>query len=143
MNPRILYLIKRLEIEQTSRMTKALDQFGLSPIQFAILYFVDYDQGDLSSAQLSRRFLMTPQSMNEHVRVLERKKLLKKKTDPSHKKILRIALTVKGNKILEACNRELDIMEGKFLKQLSQKEIETMKNLIGKILNSVREDATS
>jgi len=143
MNPRILYLIKRLEIEQTSRMTKALDQFGLSPIQFAILYFVDYDQGDLSSAQLSRRFLMTPQSMNEHVRVLERKKLLKKKTDPSHKKILRIALTVKGNKVLEACNRELDIMEGKFLKQLSQKEIETMKNLIGKILNSVREDATS
>ena len=132
MNARILYLIKRLEIEQTSRMTKALEQFGLSPIQFAILYFVDYDQGDLSSAQLSRRFLMTPQSMNEHVRVLERKKLLKKKTDPSHKKILRIALTVKGNQILEACNRELDIMEGKFLKQLSPKEIETMKNLIGK-----------
>ena len=143
MNPRILYMIKRLEIEQTSRMTKALEQFDLSPIQFAILYFVDYDQGDLSSAQLSRRFLMTPQSMNEHVRVLERKKLLKKKTDPSHKKILRIALTGKGNKILEACNRELDVMEGKFLKQLSQKEIETMKNLIGKILNSLREDATS
>jgi len=135
-------MIKRLEIEQTSRMTKALEQFGLSPIQFAILYFVDYDQGDLSSAQLSRRFLMTPQSMNEHIRVLERKKILKKKTDPSHKKILRIALTGKGNKILEACNRELDVMEGKFLKQLSSKEIDTMKNLIGKILNSIREDAS-
>jgi DNA-binding MarR family transcriptional regulator len=135
-------MIKRLEIEQTSRMTKALEQFGLSPIQFAILYFVDYDQGDLSSAQLSRRFLMTPQSMNEHIRVLERKKILKKKTDPSHKKILRIALTAKGNKILEACNRELDVMEGKFLKQLSSKEIDTMKNLIGKILNSIREDAS-
>jgi DNA-binding MarR family transcriptional regulator len=142
MNPRILYMIKRLEIEQTSRMTTALQQFDLSPIQFAILYFVDYDSGDLSSAQLSRRFLMTPQSMNEHVRVLERKKLLKKKTDPSHKKILRIALTAKGNQILEACNRELDIMEGKFLTGLSSKEIETMKNLIGKILNSLREDAS-
>ena len=142
MSPRILYMIKRLEIEQTSRMTMALEQFDLSPIQFAILYFVDYDQGDLSSAQLSRRFLMTPQSMNEHVRVLERKKLLKKKTDPSHKKILRIALTAKGNQILEACNHELDVMEGRFLKQLSSKEIETMKNLIGKILNSLREDAS-
>ena len=85
---------------------------------------------------------MTPQSMNEHIRVLERKKILKKKTDPSHKKILRIALTAKGNKILEACNRELDVMEGKFLKQLSSKEIDTMKNLIGKILNSIREDAS-
>ena len=134
-------MIKRLEIEQTSRMTNALEQFDLSPIQFAILYFVDYDQGDLSSAQLSRRFLMTPQSMNEHVRVLERKKILKKKTYPSHKKILRIALTAKGNQILKACNRELDIMEGKFLKGLSPKETETMKILIGKILNSLREDA--
>jgi DNA-binding MarR family transcriptional regulator len=142
MNPRILYLIKRLEIEQTSRMTMALEQFNLSPIQFAILYFVDYDQGDLSSAQLSRRFLMTPQSMNEHVRVLEMKKLLKKKTDPSHKKILRIALTAKGNQVLEACNQELDIMEAKFLKQLSLKEIETMKNLIGKILNSLKDNAS-
>ena len=100
MTPRILYMIKRLEIEQTSRMTKALEQFALSPIQFAILYFVDYDEGDLSSAQLSRRFLMTPQSMNEHVRVLERKKLLKKTTDPSHKRIFLIALTAKGKKIL-------------------------------------------
>jgi DNA-binding MarR family transcriptional regulator len=134
-------MIKRLEIEQTSRMTNALEQFDLSPIQFAILYFVDYGQGDLSSAQLSRRFLMTPQSMNEHVRVLERKKLLKKKTDPSHRKILRIALTTKGNEILDACNRELDVMEGMFLRQLSAKEIETMKNLIGKILTSLKEDS--
>ena len=67
---------------------------------------------------------------------------MKKKTDPSHKKILRIALTAKGKQILEACNRELDIMEGKFLTGLTSKEIETMKNLIGKILNSLREDAS-
>jgi hypothetical protein len=32
-------------------------------------------------------------------------------------------------------------MEKMFLKELSSKEIESMKNLIGKILKSLREDA--
>ena len=77
MNPRLLYLIKRAEIEVTSRMSRALEAYNITPIQFTVLYFVDYDKGDLSSAQLSRRFSMTPQSMNELVTVLERKKLLK------------------------------------------------------------------
>jgi DNA-binding MarR family transcriptional regulator len=139
MKPRTLYLIKRMEVEQTKRMTDALEQYDLTPIQYAIMYFVDYDEGDLSNAQLSRRFSMTPQSMSEFVGILERKKLLKKTTDPSHKRIFRIALTAKGKKILEACNRELDIVEKKFLKKLSTKEIETMRNLIGKVLDSSRE----
>ena len=78
MNPRTLYLIKRAEIEVSSRMGKSLERHDITPIQFTVLYFVDYDKGDLSSAQLSRRFSMTPQSMNELVTVLEKKKLLKK-----------------------------------------------------------------
>lgn len=139
---RILYLIKRLETEQTKRMTKTLEQFDLTPIQFTILYFVDYDDGDLSSAQLSRRFSMTPQSMNEMIGVLERKKLLKRTTDPSHKRILRIALTTKGNQILESCNRELDTMQQSFLEGLSVKEVDALRNLIGKILDSNRVSAS-
>jgi DNA-binding MarR family transcriptional regulator len=127
-----------MEIEQTKRMTDALEQYGLTPIQYAIMYFVDYDEGDLSNAQLSRRFSMTPQSMSEFVAILERKKLLKKTTDPSHKRIFRIALTAKGKKILETCNRELDTVERKFLKKLSAKEIETMRKLIGKVLEASR-----
>ena len=139
MNPRTLYLIKRAEIEVTSRMSKALEPYDITPIQFTVLYFVDYDKRDLSSAQLSRRFSMTPQSMNELVAVLERKKLLKKTTDPSHKRILRIALTAKGKKLLEDGNDELDGVEAKILKGLSAKEISTIRNLIGRILETSKE----
>lgn len=121
-------------------MTNALEQFDLTPIQFAILYFVDHDKGDLSSAQLSRRFSMTPQSMNELVSILEKKKLLKRTTNPSHKRILRITLTAKGKKGLESCNRKLDTVEEKFIKGLSTKEIATLKDLIGKVLDSNREN---
>jgi DNA-binding MarR family transcriptional regulator len=140
MNPRMLYLIKRAEIEVTSRMGRALEKYDITPIQFTVLYFVDYDKGDLSSAQLSRRFSMTPQSMNELVTVLERKKLLKKSVDPSHKRILRLSLTAKGKKLLQDCNTALDMMEETLLKGLSAGETSTLRNLIGKILETAREN---
>jgi DNA-binding MarR family transcriptional regulator len=136
MNPRMLYLIKRAEIEVTSRMAKTLDGYDITPIQFTILYFVDYDKGDLSSARLSRRFSMTPQSMNELVSVLERKKLLKKTAAPSHRRILHLRLTAKGKKLLDSCNAALDRLEGVLLKRLSDKEIQALRNLIGKIVET-------
>lgn len=135
----MLYLIKRAEIEVTSRMARALEQYDITPIQFTVLYFVDYDKGDLSSAQLSRRFSMTPQSMNELVTVLERKKLLKKNADPSHKRILRLSLTAKGKKLLSDCNSTLDIMENALLAELSDTETGMLRNLIGKILDTTKE----
>ena len=140
MNPRILYLIKRAEIEVTSRMSRALEEFDITPIQFTILYFVDYDKGDLSSAQLSRRFSMTPQSMNELVSVLERKKLLKKSVDPAHKRILRLSLTARGKKLLQDCNAALDHLEESLLQELTAAETNTLRSLIGKILETAKDN---
>jgi len=140
MNPRILYLIKRAEIEVTSRMSHAFDEFDITPIQFTILYFVDYDKGDLSSAQLSRRFSMTPQSMNELVSVLERKKLLKKSVDPAHKRILRLSLTARGKKLLQDCNAALDHLEESLLQELTAAETNTLRSLIGKILETAKDN---
>jgi len=139
MTPRIIYLVKRAEIEITSRMVNALEVWGLTPIQFSLLYFIDINKGDLSSAQLSRRFSVTPQSMNELVQVLERKKLLKKNVDPSHRRILRISLTKKGKQLLENSNHALDTLEANLLKELSKEETNTFRNLLGTILETARE----
>lgn len=143
MNPRLLYLIKRAEIEVTSRMSDTLEPYEITPIQFTVLYFVDYDKGDLSSAQLSRRFSMTPQSMNELVKVLETKKLLKKTVDPAHKRILRLSLTSKGKKLLQDCNSALDMMESSLLASLSSTETDALRKIIGKILESSKKDEKS
>ncbi|HEY5369516.1 MAG TPA: MarR family transcriptional regulator [Hanamia sp.] len=139
MNPRSLYLIKRAEIEVTSRMGKALEKYNITPIQFAVLYFVNQDNGDLSSAQLSRRFSMTPQSMNELVQVLQRKKLLKKNVDPAHRRILRISLTAKGKKLLQDCNTAMDILEKELLQEFTTAEKDLLKQLLGKILETSRQ----
>jgi DNA-binding MarR family transcriptional regulator len=139
MMPRIIYLIKRAEIEITSRMGKALDTYGITPIQFTLLYFIDTAKGDLSSAQLSRRFSMTPQSMSELVQVLQRKKLVKKTADPAHRRILRISLTAKGKLLLANCNTALDTMEDILLKELTAAETNDIRTVIGKILAAARE----
>ena len=140
MNPRTIYLVKRAEIEVTSRMGGALEQYGITPIQFTVLYFVNHDKGDLSSAQLSRRFLMTPQSMNELITVLQRKKLVKKTVDAAHKRILRVSLTAKGIKLLTDCNVAMDAVEHELLEGLSNTEIQKLREVIGKILDSGRKN---
>ena len=96
MNTRILYLIKRAEIEVTSRMAKALEDEAITPIQFTVLYFVDYD-----------------------------------------------SLTAKGKKLLSDCNATLDLVEEILLKGLSATETQTLRNLIGKILEASRENILS
>lgn len=140
MPARTIYLIKRLETEVTANMIKILGAYEITPSQFIILNFVGDNETDLSSAQLSRRFLMTPQSMNEVVTTLQRKDLLERNTDPNHKRILRITLTDKGKEVLEICNAAMDVFEEKLLKKLKAKEKEVFRGSIGKILENLKED---
>lgn len=140
MPARTIYLIKRLETEVTANMIKILGDYDITPSQFIILNFVGDNETDLSSAQLSRRFLMTPQSMNEVVTTLQRKDLLERNTDPNHKRILRITLTEKGKEVLEICNAAMDVFEEKLLKKLKVKEKEVFRGSIGKILDNLKED---
>lgn len=140
MPARTIYLIKRLETEVTANMIKILGAYDITPSQFIILNFVGDNETDLSSAQLSRRFLMTPQSMNEVVTTLQRKDLLERNTDPNHKRILRITLTEKGKEVLEICNAAMDEFEEKLLKKLKAKEKEVFRGAIGKILGNIKEE---
>jgi DNA-binding MarR family transcriptional regulator len=139
MNPRIIYLIKRAEIEVTSRMSQALEKYSVTPIQFTLLYFVKQNKGDLSSAQLSRRFSMTPQSMNELITILQRKKLVKKAVDPLHKRILRISLTAKGSRLLTDCNTALDHVEDDLLNGFTNVDLDKIRELVGKIISASRD----
>jgi DNA-binding MarR family transcriptional regulator len=140
MNTRILYLLKRAEIESFSQMAATLETFNITPMQFTVLYFVDYNKDDLSSAQLSRRFLVKPQSMNELVAVLEKKNLLKKEVHPSNRRILHVQLTAKGKKLLGKCNLSLDKLEGNLLRGLSSTEIKKLKDLLGKLIETSRKN---
>ncbi len=136
---RVIYFIKRVEVEVTSLMIQYLEEYEITPVQYTILSFIGINSSDFSSAQLSRRFRMTPQSMNEMVTNLRKKELIEKNTDPNHKRILRLTLTTKGEEMLEKCEKAIDIVEGKLMKNMSPEDIENFKQLMGKVILASRE----
>lgn len=136
MAARTVYLIKRIETEVTAQMNRALSDFGITLSQFIVLNFVNDNQTDLSSAQLSRRFKMTPQSMNETVSSLQTKDLISKNVDTENKRILRISLTDKGLGILEQCNSSINDVEKELFSTLSETELDTLRLLIGSVLQA-------
>lgn len=141
MKVRTVYLTKRIETEVTLQMSKALSPFNLTPLQFAVLSFVDADNPNFSSAQLSRRFAMTPQSMNEIVRILLGKNLINKTIDPAHKRILRLSLTDSGKDILKQCNIAINAVERNLFGGLTEDEHHSFKLIMGKILEKARTNA--
>jgi DNA-binding MarR family transcriptional regulator len=141
MKVRTVYLTKRIDTEVTLQMSKALSAFELTPLQFAVLSFVEAGKTNFSSAQLSRRFAMTPQSMNEIVRILLQKDLIIKTIDPAHKRILRLSLTESGRTILQKCNIAINAVERNLFGDLTEEEYNTFRNLMGKILEKARTSA--
>ena len=138
MAARTVYLIKRVETEVTAKMNKALLDFGITLSQFIVLNFVNDNQTDLSSAQLSRRFKMTPQSMNETVTLLQMKDLIIKNADIENRRILRISLTEKGIILLNECNIAIDELETELFSILSELQLNSFRHSIGCILQSVK-----
>ena len=136
MHARTIYLLKRLEMEVTTQMTKILSGYDVTPAQFTILNFVDDHPDDLSSAQLSRRFLMTPQAMNEVIAALQRKEMLDKYTDAHHRRILRINLTEKGKAALLASVAAIDDFEKAFFEELSTDELALFREMMYKVSKS-------
>lgn len=141
MKVRTVYLTKRIDTEVTLQMSKALSPFDLTPLQFAVLSFVEVGQTNFSSAQLSRRFAMTPQSMNEIVRILLDKDLIYKTIDPTHKRILRLSLTDSGKVILKQCNGAINAVEKNLFGDLTEEEYDMYRLVMGKILEKARTNA--
>lgn len=138
MSARTVYLIKRIETEVTAKMNKALTEYDITLSQFILLNFVNDHIDDLSSAQLSRRFNMTPQSMNEVVTILQRKEFIEKKVDADNKRVLRISLTEKGKEMLILCNETIDSVEKELFGALAETDLQTFRGFIGTVLADIR-----
>jgi DNA-binding MarR family transcriptional regulator len=104
------------------------------------LSFVEADSPNFSSAQLSRRFAMTPQSMNAIVHILLDKTLIIKTIDPAHKRILRLSLTELGKEILKECNLAINTVERNLFGDLTEEEYHFYRLIMGKILEKVRKN---
>lgn len=131
---RTIYLIKQTENIVRFRLYQQLSQYDITGIQYTALSYLNRPN-PLSSAQLSRRLHISPQSANEIVNTLAEKNLIQRFEDPENRRILRIKLTEKGKQLLEACDTIVDELEEEIFSVLSETELSTIRNGLNKVIN--------
>ena len=132
--PTLLYLVGRIDRVVRRAMGEVLKAQGLSVNQYATLSVLDRRSG-LSNAQLARRALVSPQSMNEVLLALEQRGLVRRRAHPDHGRILQARLTAEGRALLAHCDAEVHQVEARMVSGLSRDEQAALR---GALLSSIR-----
>src|SRR5690348_6939064 len=82
---RLTYLVKRLEMAERARMEEVLRPLGVTLHQYTALSILEARQG-LSSAQLARRHVVTPQAMHQLIATMERDRLIERRPDEANRR---------------------------------------------------------
>jgi DNA-binding MarR family transcriptional regulator len=137
-HPRAVYFLNQTSHAVRSRLELGLASLQITPIQYTVLSVIGARDG-LSSADLSRRFFVTPQTMNELIAGLQRRKLIVRKEDPANRRILRMSLTAEGKRLVEACDIAADAIEREIFSFLPQETYEQFRDLCRLIARNLRE----
>ncbi len=118
MQPRISYVIARLERAVRSAINERVRPYGLTTLQYTTLSVLGRRGEPLSNAQLARRAYMTPQAMSEVLEALEGKQLIERNPHPNHRRVFPASLTAKGRRVLAACDDAVEQMEEEMMREL-------------------------
>ncbi len=108
--PRGIFFLNEANQGARSLLEQGLSSLEITGIQYTVLSVIGQAEG-ISSADLSRRFYVTPQAMNELIGLLLARELIVRKESPSNRRILNMTLTAKGRALVQKCNRVADRVE--------------------------------
>jgi len=128
---RTFYLLKRAEKLVNEVMEQQLQQFQLTPGEFLIMSLVS--RSPLSSAQVARRLVSSPQAARAFIKSLENKQFIERYTDDDNKRILRIQLSEEGRRVWEVCNRVVDRLEEDYFAVLEPEELAALRHALAKL----------
>ena len=127
--PRLGYLIGRLERVLRRRLSAAVEPAGLTLPAYTALSVLRTEDG-LSNAQLARRSLVTPQSMSEVLALLVEQGYVRRRAEPDHGRIIRTELTKAGLRALDRCDRAVDAVERELLGDLDADEAASLRDFL-------------
>ncbi len=128
LRPRAMFFLNQANHAVRSRLDAALAVIEMTGIQYTVLSVIGRHEG-LSSAELSRRFFVTPQTMNELIGLLERRDYIVRKADPTNRRILRMAVTDTGRQMLAKCDAVADAVERDVFGAMSDDEYRRLSEL--------------
>ncbi len=127
MEPRLSYVVGRLERVLRRRLAAAVEPAGLTLSAYTALSVLQAQDG-LSNAQLARRSLVTPQSMSEVLALLSERRYVRRRADPSHGRVIRNELTAAGRRALDRCDRAVDEVERAMLAGLDRGDVRGLRD---------------
>lgn len=138
--PLLSYTVGRLDRAVRRRLADVLERFDLSIPEFTTLSVLARRPG-LSNAQLARRALIRPQSMNQVLGSLERQRLVERTPDPDHARILRATLTGRGRAVLDEAERATRMMEEAAAAGISEDELRHAVEILDRLTQRLSDDA--
>jgi DNA-binding MarR family transcriptional regulator len=126
---RVGYLVYRVERRVRTRLDEAVRAHGVTTTEYVALSVLR-DRDGMSSAELARWAFVTPQAMNLVIAALERRRLVRRRPDPKHRRVLRASVTRKGRQVLEHCDRSMDEIEADMLRSLPPEEVEMLRSAL-------------
>lgn len=134
-----MYLLNQANQAVRTQIEQDLRPLGLTGIQYTVLSIVGAREG-ISSAELSRRFFVTPQTMNEIVSALEKRGLLAREQSTRSKRILTATLTEAGRAILVKADLVADRIEADAFRHLSDHDFQELRRVLAGLLVALRKE---
>lgn len=137
--PRTIYLLNQVNQGLRSALDLRMREFKITGLQYTILTMVRSNEG-ISSAELSRRFFVTPQTMNETVTGMERRGLLERREQENNKRILVAFLTAEGEALLRKCDAIADEIDSQAFGDMSDEDFKTLRKLLSDRIKKQRKE---
>ncbi len=136
------YLITRVSLGATAAMKRGFAEAGIGFVRPAYLGSLMslWREDGLRVIDLGRRAGLEPSTMTGLLDRMERDGLVERRPDPADRRVLKIFLTETGARIRQTV---IGIVDGTLLRVLSgvgRGEIDTLKELLRKVLVNVREE---
>lgn len=132
LRPRSMFLLNIAGHAVRSEVEALLRPLSLTGIQYSILTMIE-SNGGMSSAEVSRRFFVTPQTMNQTIQGLVNQGLLSKERDEGNKRVLILTLTQAGRDILAQADVIADEVERDVFSVLDDAELAMMRKILSRV----------
>lgn len=134
---RTTYLLYHAWFAMRDHIDEALKPYGLTSMQYTLLSTLAARK-NLSSAQLSRRFYITPQAMGQVLNQLEASGWLTRTRDPENHRVLQVNLTKAGRERVKLCDAEMNGIEDKAFARMDRGTLAAMRTGLESMVVSMR-----
>lgn len=130
------YKLKQTQHALRLHMDQVLDSLELTTPQYAVLAQIELKPG-ISNAALARASFITAQTMHGIVSLLEERKLIERKKDPEHGRIICAKLTKQGVKVVQQAHKLISNIESSMTATISKRNTVLLEELLLECFNNL------